>query len=709
MHFQANAEREISNRTIEARVPGRIPISMFALVAGGKLAVAETVMLDPIVVSATRSATPSEQLPFTATVFDARALQLAPALTIDGVLRSVPSFSLFRRSDSLVAHPTTQGVSLRGLGPSGASRTLVLLNGVPLNDPFGGWINWSKVPRETLARVELVRNGGATAWGNAALGGVIQLFNDDSWAHREHLAVLGGAFGTHSVEADLVNSIGFGALELAGREFATDGFPVIAREDRGPVDAPASSRHRWLNATWRQPIGKMNQLTVTARTFSEFRHNGTPLQNNDSHERFISASHSFQWNSVLTGSAVAYVQSQNFSSTFSSVNAARTAEAPASNQFSVPANAVGAAATLSLKEGAGARTAAGIDFRMTRGESREGSSFNGGDFTRDRFAGGRQFDCGVFVQREQPLMDRWRILIGARLDRWGERDGHRRELDRVTGVLLRNDFFPNRAGREFSPTVGLVWQPSDAWRFHASLQRAFRRPTLNELYRPFRQGDEITEANAFLSTEHVRNAELGAAWTHDAIRTSVAFFHNQLTDAASNVTVAKGPGDFEGFGFIPAGGAGRRRLNLDRVRVSGGEWFGIWKFSSKGTLEASYLFNDTKVLRAAAAPSLLNLRLAEVPRQSATVGMTWMPMQKLSVSPRFRYVSVQFDDDENRERLGAYCSLDVSLAYQISKRLELTLVGDNLSNARIETARSTAGVVSTGTPRFIYGGIRFRE
>jgi outer membrane cobalamin receptor len=77
---------------------------------------------------------------------DAADLERSAALTLDDALRQVPGFSLFRRSGSLASHPTTHGVSLRGLGGSGASRALVLLDGVPLNDPFGGWVSWGLAP-----------------------------------------------------------------------------------------------------------------------------------------------------------------------------------------------------------------------------------------------------------------------------------------------------------------------------------------------------------------------------------------------------------------------------------------------------------------------------------------------------------------------------------------------------------------------------------
>ena len=161
-----------------ARASALLPALLVLLIAANvsaRSAHAQTVALPAEVVTATRTPQPAEQVAVSVRDFDTEALRASPTATLDGALRSVPGFSLFRRSDSFSANPTAQGVSLRGLGPSGASRSLVLLDGVPLNDPFGGWVAWTKVARENLARVEVVPGGGATAWGHAALGGVVQI------------------------------------------------------------------------------------------------------------------------------------------------------------------------------------------------------------------------------------------------------------------------------------------------------------------------------------------------------------------------------------------------------------------------------------------------------------------------------------------------------------------------------------------------------
>ncbi|MEK0447406.1 MAG: hypothetical protein RLZZ399_2727, partial [Verrucomicrobiota bacterium] len=86
-------------------------------------------------------------------------LRASPQRSLDGTLRQIPGFSLFRRSDSLSAHPTAQGATLGNASPNGASRCTVLLDGVPLNDPFGGWIPWTRLPVATLSRVVLTPQG----------------------------------------------------------------------------------------------------------------------------------------------------------------------------------------------------------------------------------------------------------------------------------------------------------------------------------------------------------------------------------------------------------------------------------------------------------------------------------------------------------------------------------------------------------------------
>ncbi len=671
---------------------------------------AQTVALPTLVVSASRTAEPPAHVPFSVVAFSGAQLRTTPAATLDGALRSVPGFSLFRRSDSFSANPTAQGVSLRGLGPSGASRSLVLLDGVPLNDPFGGWVTWSKVPRELLTGAELVRGGGATAGGNAALGGVIQLLttpvadNPAGGQPSGRIAVLAGDFSTRSVELGVTQPIGPGTLQFMGRNFATDGFSLVAPEDRGPVDAAAWSRHRWGSARWIQPVGERARLTITGRTFAEKRGNGTAYQRNSSEETFGSVVLEVAPQGGFAWTALAYAQDQTFHSTFSSVNATRTLETPASDQFAVPASALGAAWTGTWTRD-DARTSAGVDLRRVRGETRENFTFSAGDFTRQRIAGGAQEFAGLFGLHERLGAPGWRVTLGARLDAWRETGGHRHEAERATGTVLRDDHYADRDGLGFSPGAGLVWTPTKAWRVRAAAQQSFRRPTLNELHRPFRVGNIITEANAALRTERVTSAELGADHTCGTVTLGAALFWNELLDAVGNVTLVHGPGTFPIVGFVPAGGLGRQRLNLDRTRVRGAELSAKWQPATGLSFHAAYLYDDATVQNASAAPALAGKRLAQVPRHAATLGAEWRTGH-LTLAPRLRVIGRQFEDDENLLILGSVAIADLGASYRLGPGGELFVTAENLGNARIETGRSPDGIVNTGTPRLVLGGIR---
>src|SRR5204862_3002472 len=129
-----------------------------------------------ITVSANRTSTRLVETPTSVVVLSRDDLNATAAFRTDDMLRQVPGFSLFRRTTSRTANPTAQGVSLRGLGASGASRALVLVDGVSLNDPYGGWVAWGRVPRAALARAEVLRGGGSDVYGGGAFGGAIQLF-----------------------------------------------------------------------------------------------------------------------------------------------------------------------------------------------------------------------------------------------------------------------------------------------------------------------------------------------------------------------------------------------------------------------------------------------------------------------------------------------------------------------------------------------------
>jgi outer membrane receptor protein involved in Fe transport len=668
---------------------------------------AQIVNINTMVVTAARAPQAANEIPLVVDVLTAATLEQSPSLTIDDALRTSPSFSLFRRSGSLTANPTAQGVSLRGIGPSGASRSLVLLDGVPLNDPFGGWVTWSKLSEQSLSRVEIVHGGGSGAWGNSALSGTIQLISSPLDKNEVDAIATVGDYSTWNGEALATGVKGKDSVRVDADDFATTGFPLVAGNQRGPIDVNAFLRHRWADATWQHEFGS-TALSVNGRYFTEDRDNGTPLQRNATVDRFVSAKLAGVLQNGLAWSAVSYVEQESFSSYFSSVNAARTAETPADDQFAVPADAAGGSITATWVQTDKSTTSVGADVRWVKGETREDTTFSNGKFTQQLFAGGEQYFTGAFLQHEQVFSPEWRGVLGARVDYWRNDDGHQRKSNLITGASLQNSEYAPMTGEEFSPNAGLVWQPCSWGKARLDVYHAFRVPTLNEYYRPYRVGNVITVANPALARETINGAETGFDFGGAPAGASITGFYDELYHSVSNVNLVNGPATTPLFGVIPAGGVGQQRLNLDAVRVFGLEASVHWQPIPAVRLNAAYLYNDTRITAASVSPALVGNRLAEVPRNSVVLTADWLAPAQIHFDADLRWTSGQFDDDQNTLRLAAATTFNLSASRKFGKNLEVFFSVENLFNAQVQTGLSPTGIVSVGPPRFAHGGLRWK-
>ena len=684
-----------------------IPFSTLALASLASAAEPEPappVVLPPLVVTATRAPQDPATLPLSVDVVSADSLRASPTFALDDTLRRSAAFSLFRRTGSLTANPSSQGVSLRGIGPSGASRALVLLDGTPVNDPFGGWVAWTKLPSASLDRAEIVRGGGSSAWGGSSLGGVVHLLSApllDAPGSGSVTATLGD-FRTRGAEASSTLSTGSGrdAFRVDAATFATDGVRLV--RDPGPVNIPASLETSRGQLSWARRISEVTTLTTTARAWREDRGNGTPYQQNASEELFASATLAGSPRSapasVSAWSITAYAQDQDYRNTFSAVNAARTAETPASDQYSVPSSAAGLSAQLTFGDASDSSsplTTLGADARHIDGETREYFFYDApsSDFLRERRAGGTQTVAGLFATHSRPLAPDLTLTLGARYDTTWRAHGFRRETTRATGAALLDETYADRDDEAFSPSAGLAWRVTDTLTARAAAYSAYRTPTLNELYRPFRVGPVATQANPELEPETLVGGELGLAYasrdTFRGLRATV--FQNDLSDAVANVTTSVTPALTT-----------RQRRNLDSTRIRGLELGGHFSPSSLPSLrlDADYLLSDARVRSGGPdAATLDGKRLAQVPRHTLSTGAVWAATRALDLDLRARWFSEQYEDDLNTLTLASATRLDLAAHYAFTPRVRLTLAVENLLDAEIETGRTATGVVSVAPPR----------
>lgn len=647
--------------------------------------------------------------PYPVVVLGREAINQAPARRLDEVLKQVSGFSLFRRNSSRVAHPTTQGVSLRNLGPNGAGRTLVLRDGLPLNDPFGGWVYWNRLSLAGIEGVEIQSGGGAGPWGNSALGGIIQVFSRDSPGDSAELEISGGSHGTSEVFFSGNNTVGDLEFFLNANRFSTDGYPVLREDQRGLVDTNAYSKSEVVEGGFKWKSSGGQSLAVRAARFYEKRGNGTILTGNDTEGYDASVSLSGgETDDTIRWRAQFYYQQRTFRNLFSSTTEDRSSEQPALQQFDVPAEAWGGSLVVSFSAPKGHQLLAGVDSRWVEGETRERFRFVEGAFQKEREAGGEQAFFGVFVEDVWEINHALRLHAGGRLDYFTDKNGVRLEKDRVTEEILRDEKFDDRDDWVGNFRIGLNADIAGEKRVFISAYSGFRAPTLNELYRPFRVRNDITEANPFLSTERLYGVEVGMEWTPtESAMLRVNVFANYLRDAVANVFLTPGPGLIEPCGFVPSGGSCRQRRNLDDVRVAGFEFKGEFKIKENWRISAGYLYSDATIEESLEQSNLEGKRLAQTPEHILHFAIDWSPAPKWRSSWQVRFTGNQFEENRNEERLGAFTVMDWSLSYQMRKDTQFFAAIENLLDTKFETGKSSNGLVTIGAPRLATIGLRY--
>lgn len=627
---------------------------------------------------------------------------------LEDVLRDAAGFQQFRRADSRSAHPTAQGATLRGLGGNASSRALVVLDGVPQVDPFGGWVSFAAYDPSRLGEVRLVRGGGSGVWGPGALAGTIELRS----AGPAELPPFGGAVARgsrRSLDADLAISAPLsGGFAAASVSYARgNGFVPIVRRDRGPADRPAGHEQASVALRGVIPVATDVELQASGLVFDDRRDRGTAFT--DNRNRGADASLRLVGRGRWSWEVLTYFQLRDFASDFASIDAGRLAATQSLDQYSVPATGLGGRIELRPPALGRLELRIGGDLRRVAGETRERFSFTAGSPTRRREAGGSAVTAGAFAEATVLASERLRLTAGGRIDRWRIGRGRLNEFVLQTGTPLSRLELAGRTGWEPTARGGALASVANGVDLRAAAYLGWRLPTLNELYRPFRAGSDATAPNPALSPERVRGVDGGVDWTpFPGFRLSATGFWNRLEDAIANVTLGSGPGTYPVVGFVGAGGAYRQRQNVRAIRARGLELdaqavFGPWR------LAASWALIDARLRAGGAAAALDGLRPAQVPAHQGSATLAWSPDGGPRLSATVRHLSGQWEDDQNARRLRDATTLDGTARVPLTRGLALEVRGENLADATVETAVSGPGTIERAAPRTIWIGLRLGE
>lgn len=661
-----------------------------------RIVLAPAPVAEEVTVTATRTETRLGDTPASVRVLSSSDLATTSALALDDALRQVPGFTLFRRAGSRTANPTAQGVSLRGVGASGASRAVVLADGVPLNDPFGGWVYWGRVPRESVGRLEVLRGGASSLYGSGALGGVVQLVTRE--IEEAPALALEASYGNERTgDASLFASGragGWGA-SVAAEAFRTDGYILVDENERGPVDTPANSRRASATVTLERLFGEGKRIFARGSVFNESRDNGTPLQTNDTYIRQLIVGADVPTISAGNLTIRAHAGAQTYDQSFSAVAAARDGETLTRVQR-VPAQVGGFTAQWSRAIGARHAVVAGLDWREVRGASDE-IVYVAGRATSLVGAGGRELSVGLFAQDVIRLTPQFFLTAGARFDRWRNRDALQATRPLAPTAVTTVVEFPDRTETAFSPQLSALYKPSENLSLFASFNRAFRAPTLNELYRSFRVGDVLTLANENLRAERLTGGEAGISFStfnrRLDLRTTV--FWSEITRPVANVTLRVAPGLIT-----------RQRQNLGRTRARGLEAEAEARLAENFSVSAGYSLTDATVLRFPANAAIEGLLIPQIPRHNFTFQTRYSNPSVVTLGLQGRASSAQFDDDQNRFRLDPYFTLDALASRRLTRNAEIFAAAENLLNQRYDTGRTP--VRTLGPPILFRLGLRLR-
>ena len=616
------------------------------------------IVLSPAVVTqsvlVTADREPTFRDPVTGTTVLTRAdLDQIPSVTTDEALRVVSGFSLYRRSSSRSANPTTDGVTLRGLSASGSSRGLVLLDGIPLNDGFGGWVTWTRVPTDAIARIDVDRGAVGEAVGTDALGGLINIVPPTDLTALS----LGGDAGTPgvgSIDLGIGARIGRASAFGAASWFRTDGTIPLAPESRGPVDQPTDAN--WANVFGRLVFGTTGQrLTFTGWGGSDDRGNGTVVQRN----RMSGGTGAGAYDAAgehTTFAARLSVSPNHFYQTFTTVNAARTSEVLTSTQ--------------------------NTDGTSTRGVVEVGQDIPRGHLlgtvvlARERADFSNAKPAGTTVQSLRDDSEAIGVQAGiAPMTRLSLSGGVRHEWR--AAPTLANDRDQATVGR-----ASATYQLSTNAFLRGSVASSHRWPTLNELVRDFQVGNVLTKANANLQPEHAKSADVSVGMTGARWMISAGGFSTVVDDAIANVTISSAA-------LITrmrenAGDAHSRGLELD---------FEVRPVASVRVRASGAFANAT--FRNSLEPALEGNRLPQVPRAAGSLTVDWSLAHGVTASMLWRGTSPQFDDDRNQFLLASASQFDLQVMGRIA-RFRWEAVLENALDNRIETGRTPLVTIAPG-------------
>jgi outer membrane receptor protein involved in Fe transport len=638
-----------------------------------------SLMLSSVIVSATRSPTEARRVAATVNVLTPEQIRTSPARESQDLLREIPGVELPRTSSQVGG--SAQIVSIRGVDEG---RTVVTLDGIPMNDAWGEWIDWSKIPKSLLDHVEVIEGGTSNLYGNGAMGGAISFFSRPVSPGSAELQVDGGSRDARHIFGAAGIPIATGLSMMVSGDYGDGGgYRLIESSRAGPVDHPSESIRR--NAITRIEYAPRSNFAayVGGHLFSDNRDLGTNLSQTDRDSKSVDAGidvGSLE-NGRFTLRAWDEIQRENQFTT--AISSDRSSERRTAI-LEIPSHDWGAGAQWTrTKLPVLSSLTTGGDFRHVNGFTGE-TDFAANGNTSYVFSGGDQVLSGAFVQGVMEPTKDIRFELGMRFDHWGNNNG-------VTTDASGTNDLDNRSRNAFSPRVGVRYGMSKALSMHAAAYRAFRAPNLAELYRKFTSGANLNLPNPALEPEYATGYEAGFDWQPATWAQLKATAYNaDMKDLNTFVVIAPNT---------------RQRQNVQKTRSRGGEAYLALRPLQALLLSASVNYDDAKIVDGPTA-SVAGQRVGRVPVQKQVVRVSYeTPLfGALTLLARHEGVVTTLQGVP----LAPFTVIDANYQRAIVPGLNGFVSVENIGNTEYEVALTAVsnGIASLGLPRTLRIGLQ---
>lgn len=602
---------------------------------------------------------------------------------LDDLLRSVPGVQPATLS-SRYNHPTAQSVTVNGLG---SRRALVLLDGIPLNDGFGGWINWGLIPNE-IDRVEIVPGGASNLYGTWAMGGLIHVITKRPSAGTG--LTLDSQAGTLSTYQQALNAR-YGTdrfrFSVGYRWFHTNGIIPVPSYQRGPVDRTNDSRHELVNGSLAWMPTQATTLDLSGSLFREDRTFGTTLSIASRTTGNVAVGFRSDQDRAGLWEGRVFGQWQTFRNLTSQIiPSALNRQGEFQNDIqTIPSNDFGGSLQWTGRLLDRDRLVLGTDARTIIAQSTD-QLFSQTAFLGQTLARGQQLGWGLFGEWILPLTEHWTVTPGVRADWW---KNYNARIETPAGTTVPRD----NVVSVVNPKLSSLYQLSDTLRLGASVYQAFRVPTLNELYRGFASGGFVFLPNDQLRPERLTGADVKLEGELLADRT----LHWRISGHVDQVK--------DQILFVSQGPLAAQRQNVGKTLATGGTLELSYQLHPLVKLDLGYAYVDSVIRNFPGSPDREGKRVPNVSRSQVTMGLKAGRVEFLEVTILGRYLSRQYADDANTQPVADFFVVDAALRHELRKGIQLMLNGENLTD-RQYIATQTGPVKTLGSPLLIMGGVR---